>query len=142
MDPILHLSLPVHDLDAARDFYVDVLGCEPGRVRDGWIDVWFYGMQITLHHEPQQVVSAEQRGARHFGVTLSAEELDAVLKRLEIHPVEWLRPATTEHAGTAHEQTKAMLLDPSGNAIELKTYADPAAAFETRAYVPREDPGS
>ena len=32
MEPILHLSLPVADLAAARAFYVDVLGCEPGRV--------------------------------------------------------------------------------------------------------------
>ena len=55
MDPILHLSLPVRDLAAARTFYVDVLGCSPGRVRDGWIDVWFYGMQVTLHEEPDLV---------------------------------------------------------------------------------------
>ena len=132
MDPILHLSLPVHDLAAARAFYVDVLGCEPGRAREGWIDVWFYGMQVTLHHEPEHVHPDEQRGSRHFGVTLSADELDAVLKRLETRTVVWVRPVATEYAGTQREQTKAMLLEPSGNAIELKTYADPAAAFETR----------
>jgi hypothetical protein len=32
-----------------------------------------------------------------------------------------------------------MLLEPSGNAIELKTYADPAAAFEIRVSVPRAE---
>ena len=37
MEPILHLSLPVGDLDAARVFYVDTLGCRVGRVREGWI---------------------------------------------------------------------------------------------------------
>jgi hypothetical protein len=46
--PILHLSLPVSDLEEARGFYVDVLGCRPGRVRDDWFDVWFFGMQLTL----------------------------------------------------------------------------------------------
>jgi extradiol dioxygenase family protein len=129
VDPILHLSLPVRDLAEARHFYVDVLGCEPGRVRDGWIDVWFYGMQVTLQEQPEQVLSDEQRGVRHFGVTLDASELDALVRRLDGHPVRWLQELATDHAGTPLEQTKAKVLDPSGNAIELKAYADRAAAF-------------
>jgi extradiol dioxygenase family protein len=136
MDPILHLSLPVRDLAAARAFYVDVLGCEPGRVRDGWIDVWFYGMQVTLHEEPGLVSAPDARAVRHFGVTLAADELAALVQRLAtqtiVPSIEWLRPLTTDHAGTARAQTKAMIADPSGNAIELKTYADPAAAFSDR----------
>ena len=66
---------------------------------------------------------------RHFGVTLGADELAALLARLEARPVQWLKRPTTDYAGTPREQTKAMIADPSGNAIELKTYADPAAAF-------------
>lgn len=136
MDPILHLSLPVRDLYEARAFYVDVLGCDIGRVRDSWIDVWFYGMQLTLHEEPDLVSAPDPRGVRHFGVTLAAEQLDAVLHRVNAQPaghrIVWLRPLATDHAGTAREQTKAMIVDPSGNAIELKSYADPAAAFSDR----------
>jgi extradiol dioxygenase family protein len=49
MDPILHLSLPVVDLDSSRAFYVDVLGCTPGQALPGGMDVWFYGLQLTLH---------------------------------------------------------------------------------------------
>ena len=48
MQPILHLSLPVRDIDEARDFYVRVLGCQSARHRDDFIDVWFFGLQITL----------------------------------------------------------------------------------------------
>ena len=136
MDPILHLSLPVRDLAEARIFYVDVLGCEPGRVRDGWIDVWFYGMQVTLHEEPELVSAPDARAVRHFGVTLAADELAALLQRLDtqtiVPSIEWLRPLTTDYAGTGRSQTNAMIADPSGNAIELKTYADPAAAFSDR----------
>ncbi len=127
--PILHLSLAVRDLDAAREFYVDGLGCAPGRVRAGWVDVWFHGMQLTLHEEPGEVVSPGANAVRHFGVTLTAEELAAVLARLESRRVEWVRPLRTDDAGTPREQTKAMIADPSGNAVELKAYADPAAAF-------------
>jgi uncharacterized protein len=98
-------------------------------VRDGWIDVWFYGMQVTLQEHPDQVLPDEQRGVRHFGVTLAASELDALVHRFDGEAVRWLQELTTEHAGTPLEQTKAKILDPSGNAIELKAYADPAAAF-------------
>jgi extradiol dioxygenase family protein len=133
VEPILHLSLPVRDLDEARAFYVDVLGCKIGRVRDGWIDVWFYGMQLTLHEEPDLVSAPDPRGVRHFGVTLGAEELARLLDRVRtqnvVPSIEWLRPLATDHAGTPRAQTKAMIVDPSGNAIELKSYADPAAAF-------------
>ena len=65
-------------------------------------------------------------------MTLAADQLDAILRRLESRadrPIEWLRPVATQYAGTPRAQTKAMIVDPSGNAIELKSYADPAAAF-------------
>ena len=41
METFLHLSLPVRELDAALAFYVDTLGCTPGRVRrkQGFADV-------------------------------------------------------------------------------------------------------
>jgi extradiol dioxygenase family protein len=128
MEPVLHLSIPVRDLADARAFYVDVLGCRPGRVRDGWLDVWFHGMQVTLQERPDEVLA--EPGVRHFGVTLGAEELADVLHRVAAHPVRWLHPVTTDFAGTSREQTKAKLLDPSGNVIELKSYAHAAAAFD------------
>ena len=63
-------------------------------------------------------------------MTLDAEGLHALLERLASHPIEWLDPVSTDYAGTPREQTKAKLLDPSGNVIELKTYVDPSAAFD------------
>jgi len=128
--PVLHLSLAVRDLAAAREFYVDGLGCDLGRVRDGWVDVWFHGMQVTLHEQPADVVEPGHNAVRHFGVTLDLDDFAAVLARLESRTIEWVRPLQTDYAGTPREQTKAMIADPSGNAIELKAYADPAVAFE------------
>jgi len=131
MQPILHLSLPVRDLVEAKQFYVEVLGCSVGRERPDFIDIWFYGLQLTLQLHPDQVLSAGQRGVRHFGVTVGSDELTALMARLEAVPVEWVSPLHTDHAGTPREQTKAKVADPSGNVIELKSYADPSAAFET-----------
>ncbi len=129
MQPILHLSLPVLDLRSSKVFYVDVLGCALARERPRFIDVWFYGLQLTLQELPDQVLTAEQRGVRHFGVTLGRGDLDALLTRLEAADVEWESRVQTDHAGTPLEQTKAKIADPSGNVIELKTYAEPDAAF-------------
>ncbi|QXC59478.1 VOC family protein [Aquihabitans sp. G128] len=130
MEPVLHLSLPVADLSAARDFYVDVLGCRLGRVREGWLDVWFFGMQLTLQEHPDQVLAPEQVGVRHFGATLGAGPLRELLARAEAAEVDWADPLHVDFAGTPQEQTKAKLRDPSGNVIELKSYADPAVALE------------
>jgi hypothetical protein len=128
--PTLHLSLPVRDLAESRRFYVDLLGCHPGREREGWMDVWFYGMQVTLHEQPDQVLPADQAGVRHFGVTLTEDHFDELMARLAGHPVRWLRPLATDHRGTPRQQTKATVSDPSGNAIELKWYAEPAVGLE------------
>lgn len=130
MEPVLHLSLPVRDLDEARRFYLDVLGCRPGRVRDGWSDVWFFGLQVTLQHRPAQVLPDDQQGVRHFGVTLPAGDLDRLLQQVSSRPVRWVEEVHTDFPGTAKEQTKAKIQDPSGHVIELKSYADPAAALE------------
>ena len=130
MDPVLHLSIVVDDLDVARHFYVDVLGCRPGRARSDWIDVWFHGMQLTLQDRPDQVLGADRQGKRHFGVTLGADEFADLVARLSGAPqVTWLVPVATDDPGTPVEQTKCKIADPSGNVIELKTYADPVAAF-------------
>ncbi len=129
MEPILHLSIPVRDLAESRAFYVDLLGCDLGRVRDDFIDVWFYGMQVSLHAEPDQVRPVEEQGVQHFGVTLGANDLQQLLHRLGGQHVTWVSPVSTDYPGTPKEQTKAKLADPSGNIIEIKTYVDPVAAF-------------
>jgi len=130
MDPVLHLSIVVADLGEARRFYVDVLGCRPGRAHEDWMDVWFFGLQLTLHQRPDQVLPAELQGKRHFGVTLGADEFDALVARVQGVPgVRWVAPVSTDYPGTARQQTKGKLVDPSGNVIELKTYADPEVAF-------------
>ena len=134
MQPILHLSIPVGDMDEAREFYVGVLGCQAARTRSDFTDVWFYGMQVTLQDRPDEVSATPERGGRHFGVTLGRDEFDAVVSRLRGSGVEWLSPVSTDDEGLATEQTKGKIADPSGNVIELKTYRDVEAALEASPY--------
>ena len=127
-DPILHLSLPVADLDEAQRFYEEVLGLEVGRVRQDWIDVWFYGMQLTLQRRPDEVAPAGEQGVRHFGVTLpTPEAYDQLADRLRAHGVEWLSEPATSTAAELSGKTSAKLADPSGNVIEIKHYRSTAS---------------
>lgn len=124
METFLHLSLPVLDLDRAVAFYVQALGCTTGRSRpaQGFVDVWFHGLQLTLHHDPDHVLTAEQQGTRHFGVALPADELAAALVRLDAADVVWIERPTVDTDGTLDGKTSAKVADPSGNVIELKSY--------------------
>jgi extradiol dioxygenase family protein len=121
---ILHLSLPVRDLEETRAFYVEALGCRPGRIRSSWVDVWFWGMQLTLHERPAEVAAASEEGVRHFGVSLEAENLRDVVARLgQLASVEWLTPITTATDPALSGKTSVKIADPSGSVIELKSYA-------------------
>lgn len=130
MRPILHLSLPVRDIEEARDFYVRALGCQPARQRDDFVDVWFFGLQLTLHNRPDEATGLVPGSSRHFGVTLGRDEFDQLVEHLEGSGVQWVAPVATDDAGLRTEQTKAKIVDPSGNVIEVKTYRDVQAALE------------
>ena len=134
MQPILHLSVPVRDMDEAREFYVHTLGCQAARARADFTDIWFYGMQVTLQDRPDEAVSTPGRGSRHFGVTLGRDEFDVLIDRLGDRGVTWITRVSTDDEGLVTEQTKAKIADPSGNVIELKTYRDVDAALEISAY--------
>lgn len=134
MQPILHLSVPVRDVQEARDFYVHTLGCQPARVRPGFADVWFFGLQLTLQDRPQEVARTPPGGSRHFGVTLDRDDFDVVIARLASCGVDWVAPVSTDDEGLPTEQTKAKISDPSGNVVEFKTYRDVNAALEVSAY--------
>ena len=130
MRPILHLSLPVRDIEEAREFYVRALGCQVARQREDFVDVWFFGLQLALHDRPDEATGLVPGSSRHFGVTLRRDEFDKLVEHLERSGVEWVSPVGTDDVGLSTEQTKAKIVDPSGNVIEVKTYRDVQAALE------------
>ena len=46
---VFHLAIPVHDLDAAQNFYVTLLGCKLARRYPDRITVDFFGDQLVCH---------------------------------------------------------------------------------------------
>jgi len=133
-----HLAFPVHDLDAARTFYGEVLGCREGRSSDQWIDFDLYGHQIVAHLDPAAkpvAVANEVDGHHvpvpHFGVVLRPNDWHALAGRVEAAGVRFGIAPHTRFKGLAGEQSTMFFLDPSGNALEFKAFADDAMIFAT-----------
>ena len=125
--PVLHLSLPVDDLHAARDFYENTLGCRIGREREDWFDAWFYGLQLTLQLRPLEVMTVSQQGVRHFGVVLpSLTEFDELVNRVAASGHPWISKPEKHVDAELNGKLGGKLADPSGNIIEIKFYADSA----------------
>lgn len=122
--PIFHLSIPVSDLVAAKRFYVGVLAARVGRESDRWLDIFLWGHQVTLQCRPTEVLPPGQQGKRHFGVVLSWAEWEQEVERVRATGAAFLAEPAVLHRGTAEEQAKFYLSDPSHNVIEIKAYRD------------------
>jgi hypothetical protein len=67
-----HLAFTVGDLDKAKSFYIDVLGCSLGRTDTRWVDFNLYGHQITAHlsacdkYDTSNPVDGDQVPVPHF----------------------------------------------------------------------------
>ena len=134
--PPFHLAFLVDDLDAARRFYGDLMGCPEGRSADHWIDFNLYGHQIVTHLATDAVrarasnpVDGEDVPVPHFGVVLPMIEWKELAARLEAAAVNFVIPPTVRFEGQAGEQATMFFLDPAGNALEFKAMADPSKLF-------------
>jgi uncharacterized protein len=127
MRPIFHLSFPVRDLQESFDFYVRQLGAQIGRRNELGADALLFGAQVTLQNDPGSVIDPMPR-TRHFGATLSWPEWESFVERL-VDPALIVEPATLSYIGEPIEQGKLMIVDPSGNLIEIKAYRNPAAVL-------------
>ena len=123
--PVLHLSLPVNDLRAARDFYEHTLGCRIGRTREDWFDAWFFGLQLTLQLRPLEVIDTSRQGVRHFGVVLpSLSEFNDLVKRIHASGCQWISKPENQTDAELSGKLGGKLADPSGNIIEIKYYGN------------------
>jgi extradiol dioxygenase family protein len=126
-----HLSLPVADLAATRAFYGGVLGCPEGVVHARAVDFSFFGHQLTCCLDPAHVrkADAETLDGNHFGAILAAEGFQRLAARLSEAGVRFIVPPEADRQRTPGERWKMIVADPSGNAIELKSYRDEAQIF-------------
>lgn len=133
--PRFHHAFPVDDLDAAREFYGGVLGCPEGRSASHWVDFDMYGHQIVAHLAPgttarsSNPVDGDDVPVPHFGVLLPPDEWRELADRLIAANARFVIEPHTRFAGEPGEQSTMFVLDPAGNALEFKAFADDSMIF-------------
>ena len=133
-----HLAFPVHDLAVARSFYRDILGCGEGRSSDHWIDFDFFGHQIVAHLSADakavtitNPVDGHDVPVPHFGVVLTMPQWEDLAARVTAAGIPFGIAPHIRFKGQPGEQATMLFLDPSGNALEFKAFADDAMLFAT-----------
>jgi uncharacterized protein len=134
--PPFHLAFPVHSLAAAREFYGELLGCPEGRSSDAWVDFNFYGHQIVAHLAPEEIghrstsaVDGDAVPVRHFGAVLSIAQWEELADKLRAAGTRFIIEPHIRFKGEVGEQATMFFLDPSGNAVEIKAFADMSSLF-------------
>ena len=135
--PPFHLAFPVNDLRAARAFWGGVMGCAEGRSSAQWIDFNFYGHQLVAHLAPDHAGRDAARNhvdghgvpVPHFGVVLALGQFEALAARLTAARVQFEIAPYSRFAGQPGEQRTMFFRDPSGNAVEIKAFADLGQLF-------------
>jgi extradiol dioxygenase family protein len=132
-----HLAVPVQDLAAARRFYGELLGCPEGRSSPEWVDFDFFGHQLVAHldHEGRAAtplynpVDGKDVPVPHFGIVLEWEAWHRLAARLREAGVRFGIEPGIRFAGQVGEQATMFFQDPSGNALEFKSFRDPSNLF-------------
>lgn len=131
-----HLAFPVTSLAQARAFYGGLLGCPEGRSSDEWVDFNFHGHQIVAHLSPDEAghrnasaVDGHNVPVRHFGVVLPMPDWEALAAKLRAAGIQFVIEPYIRFKGQVGEQATMFFLDPCGNALEFKAFADPSRLF-------------
>jgi hypothetical protein len=131
-----HLAFPVTSLAQARSFYGGLLGCPEGRSSPEWVDFDFFGHQIVAHLCPEEArngatsaVDGHQVPVRHFGVVLTMPEWQALADKLLGAGTRFVIEPYVRFQGQVGEQATMFFMDPCGNALEFKAFADRSQLF-------------
>lgn len=135
MKNLFHLAFPVHNLDEARKFYGEILECEEGRSSEHWIDFNLFGHQIVAHLAENigavnhNEVDSKNVPVPHFGIVLTMENFEQFAEKLKSKGVKFVIEPYIRFKGEVGEQATMFFLDPSGNALEFKAFADFSQVF-------------
>ncbi|WP_339876754.1 VOC family protein [Olleya marilimosa] len=131
-----HLAIPVYNLEECRLFYRDVLNCEEGRSSDHWVDFNFFGHQLVIHYkaktndvEAANQVDGKQVPVPHFGVVLDWDAFAEFEAHLKNKNIQFIIEPYVRFEGLVGEQKTMFFKDPSGNALEFKTFRDQSQLF-------------
>ena len=122
-----HLAIPCGDLDIAKKFYSETLGCRLDNSAQEWADVDFWGNELTLHKTEMKLpnerhdVDMGKVPVPHFGVHLESSVFDTIKENIKKNNIQYLDPPYTRFEGKKEQQETFFIKDPHGNILELKT---------------------
>lgn len=126
-----HIALGVHDIKECREFYVSNFKCEIGRESDKWVDLNLYGHQFVLHLDENKEINLAKNPVDghavpipHCGVILKWDQWIELSERLKNNKINFIIEPYIRFKDQAGEQGTFFLSDPSGNALEFKTFKD------------------
>jgi uncharacterized protein len=130
-----HIAVQVRDIEEARRFYKDVLGCSEGRSAPDWVDFNLFGHQFVCHLNPRlgprgrigahyNPVDGHGVPVPHCGVVLEMDDWQSLAQRLQSRQVQFVIEPYIRFKGEPGEQATLFFLDPSGNALEFKAFED------------------
>ena len=132
-----HIAFPVRDIAEARRFYGQTLGCPEGRSAPEWVDFDLFGHQIVAHFVPgsgerlsgYNPVDGHDVPVPHFGVVLDLDRWKRLAERLKAAGVRFGIEPHVRFEGEVGEQATMFFMDPAGNALEFKAFADLGQLF-------------
>jgi len=122
-----HLAIPCGNLEKAKKFYNEILGCRLENSAQEWADVDFWGNELTLHTSKLKLenerhdVDMENVSVPHFGVHLSKKDFDSLKNKLKEKNVKYYDEPYLRFKGTKYEQETFFVQDPNDNILEIKT---------------------
>ena len=130
-----HLAFPVRDLDEARRFYGEVIGCPQGRTDVSYQDFDFFGHHLVAHIAPDGTplqsgrFDGEAVPVPHFGMNLDREAWETLATRVKAAGVDFAEEPHLRLKGKPGQHVTMFFFDPSGNALEFKSFDDPEQTF-------------
>ena len=134
-----HLAIPVDNISKCREFYKKILGCKEGRSSDHWVDFDFFGHQLVIHYKEKSIqevdintnlVDGKDVPVPHFGVLLEWNTFQELSIRLKSKNVKFIIEPYIRFKDLPGEQATMFFKDPSGNALEFKSFKDFNQIFE------------
>ncbi len=127
---IFHLSLSSLNIENTRNFYESNFDCKARRITKSGkgIHLDFFGHQLTfVEVSPErhnQISEKNEHGSPlvHFGTALPYYLWFNIKERLERNNVNFCIKPHLKFPGEQHEHHVMFVKDPSGNAIEIKSF--------------------
>ncbi|MEO1210421.1 MAG: VOC family protein [Cyanobacteria bacterium J06638_20] len=127
---LFHLAFPVSNLPDTEAFYVQGLGCKPGRRGPHSLILNLYDHQLVAHVTEQPLTPQQGIYPRHFGLIFTEEaDWETLCDRAREQHLTFHQNPKHRFPGSPLEHRTFFLEDPFHNLLEFKFYRHASAIF-------------